>query len=174
MVLYVYGGKLWGDMCPYVFPAISCFPPIWQLGRPSLVLQGRKNQHNIDNRGVIFLAFESKISGSRHKPKIWKIRWKAGKLSPAQIRLSKFGKEEGQRAKRADMMVGSLGGALSISHLPCSPTAPDGASGAADRPEDAKSDGPYGLLCIWMRTPWFDWDYVHKPLCSHKTSGGSK
>lgn len=64
-----------------------CFPwyflhflPIRQLGLLSLLLRGRENQQSVDNRGVIFLAFESQIPGFRHKPKIWKIKWKTGKF----------------------------------------------------------------------------------------------
>lgn len=100
-VLFIHGGRFLGDICPYVSPGILCFLPIRQLGRPSLVLQGRKIQQNIDNRGVIFLAFESHVPGSRHKPEIWKIRRKAEKLSPDQIRLFKFGKEESQRSQES-------------------------------------------------------------------------
>lgn len=122
-------GKLLRDICPYVFPGIPCLLPMRQLDCLSLVLQGRTTQQNTDNRGAVFLAFESQIPGSRHKPKIWKIRWKAGKLSPDQIRLFRFGEEQSQKSQESwyDGGVRGWGNpweALSTSHLPCSPGTP--------------------------------------------------
>lgn len=157
MVLYTHSEKLLGSICLYIFPAIPCFLPIRQLGRPSLLLQGRKNQQNIDNRGVIFLAVESQVPGSKHKPEIWEIRWKAGKLSPDQIRLFKLGKKESQRSQESWYDVRSLRRTLHTSHLPCSPPVSGGQDLAIGRTEMQNQMvlcPPLGLddnILIWLR-----------------------